>query len=93
MKILRLKKLPSVLLAITILTSISPGAFGTNHKPTLAQIKTAKQLELHKKQNVANEGKKLVAAQGNLRKIAAIDAEVNRRHLSARKDLVVAEKK
>jgi len=92
MKILRLKKLPSVLLAITILTSISPGAFGTNHKPTLAQIEAAKKLELQKKQNAANAGKKLVAAQGNLRKLAALAAEVNRRYLSAKNELAVAVK-
>jgi len=42
MKLLRVKKLHSVLLSITILTTISPDAFGANHKPTLAQIEAAK---------------------------------------------------
>jgi cell wall-associated NlpC family hydrolase len=92
MKLLRLKKLPSVLLSITILTSISPDAFGANHKPTLAQIEAAKKLELQKKQNAANAGIKLVAAQGSLRKLAALAAEVNRRYLSAKNELAVAEK-
>jgi cell wall-associated NlpC family hydrolase len=92
MKLLRLKNLPSVLLSIIILTSITPDAFGANHKPTLAQIEAAKKLELQKKQNAANAGKKLVAAQGSLRKLAALAAEVNRRYLSAKNELAVAVK-
>ena len=92
MKLFPAKKLPSVLLAITILTSISPGAIGANHKPTLAQIEAAKKLELQKKQNAANAAKKLVAAQGSLRKLAALAAEVNKRYLSAKNELAVAVK-
>lgn len=92
MKLLRVKKLHSVLLSITILTTISPDAFGTNHKPTLAQIEAAKKLELQKKQNAANAAKKLVAAQGSLRKLAALAAEVNKRYLSAKNELAVAVK-
>jgi cell wall-associated NlpC family hydrolase len=92
MKLLHVKKLPSVLLSITILTSISPDAFGANHKPTLAQIEAAKKLELQKKQNAANAGKKLVAAQGSLRKLAALAAEVNRRYLTAKNELAAAVK-
>jgi len=86
------KKLHSVLLSITILTTISPDAFGANHKPTLAQIEAAKKLELQKKQNAANAAKKLVAAQGSLRKLAALAAEVNKRYLSAKNELAVAVK-
>jgi cell wall-associated NlpC family hydrolase len=92
MKLLHVKKLPSVLLSITILTSISPDAFGANHKPTLAQIEAAKKLELQKKQNAANAGKKLVAAQGSLRKLAALAVEVNRRYLTAKNELAAAVK-
>lgn len=92
MKLLRVKKLHSVLLSITILTTISPDAFGANHKPTLAQIEAAKKLELQKKQNAANAAKKLVAAQGSLRKLAALAAEVNKRYLSAKNELAVAVK-
>ena len=92
MKLLRVKKLHSVLLSITILTTISPDAFGTNHKPTLAQIEAAKKLELQKKQNAANAAKKLVAAQGSLRKLAALAAEVNKRYLFAKNELAVAVK-
>jgi cell wall-associated NlpC family hydrolase len=92
MKLLRVKKLHSVLLSITILTTISPNAFGANHKPTLAQIEAAKKLELQKKQNAANAAKKLVAAQGSLRKLAALAAEVNKRYLSAKNELAVAVK-
>ena len=92
MKLLRVKKLHLVLLSITILTTISPDAFGTNHKPTLAQIEAAKKLELQKKQNAANAAKKLVAAQGSLRKLAALAAEVNKRYLSAKNELAVAVK-
>ncbi|WP_223298172.1 C40 family peptidase [Candidatus Planktophila versatilis] len=87
-----MKKLHSVLLSITILTTISPDAFGANHKPTLAQIEAAKKLELQKKQNAANAAKKLVAAQGSLRKLAALAAEVNKRYLSAKNELAVAVK-
>jgi cell wall-associated NlpC family hydrolase len=86
------KKLHSVLLSITILTTISPNAFGANHKPTLAQIEAAKKLELQKKQNAANAAKKLVAAQGSLRKLAALAAEVNKRYLAAKNELAVAVK-
>jgi cell wall-associated NlpC family hydrolase len=92
MKLLRVKKLHSVLLSITILTTISPNAFGANHKPTLAQIEAAKKLELQKKQNAANAAKKLVAAQGSLRKLAALAAAVNKRYLSAKNELAVAVK-
>ena len=92
MKLLRVKKLHSVLLSITILTTISPDAFGANHIPTLAQIEAAKKLELQKKQNAANAAKKLVAAQGSLRKLAALAAEVNKRYLSAKNELAVAVK-
>ena len=92
MKLLRVKKLHSVLLSITILTTISPDAFGANHKPTLAQIEAAKKLELQKKQNAANAAKKLVAAQGSLRKLAALAAEVNKRYLFAKNELAVAVK-
>ena len=92
MKLLRVKKLHSVLLSITILTTISPDAFGANHKPTLAQIEAAKKLELQKKQNAANAAKKLVAAQGSLRKLAALAAEVNKRYLAAKNELAVAVK-
>ncbi|WP_422685808.1 NlpC/P60 family protein [Candidatus Planktophila dulcis] len=87
-----MKKLHSVLLSFTILTTISPNAFGANHKPTLAQIEAAKKLELQKKQNAANAAKKLVAAQGSLRKLAALAAEVNKRYLSAKNELAVAVK-
>ena len=92
MKLLRVKKLHLVLLSISILTTISPDAFGANHKPTLAQIEAAKKLELQKKQNAANAAKKLVAAQGSLRKLAALAAEVNKRYLSAKNELAVAVK-
>ncbi|ASY16905.1 Endopeptidase, NLPC/P60 domain containing protein [Candidatus Nanopelagicaceae bacterium] len=92
MKLLRVKKLHSVLLSISILTTISPDAFGANHKPTLAQIEAAKKLELQKKQNAANAAKKLVAAQGSLRKLAALAAAVNKRYLSAKNELAVAVK-
>jgi cell wall-associated NlpC family hydrolase len=92
MKLLRVKKLHLVLLSITILTTISPDAFGANHKPTLAQIEAAKKLELQKKQNAANAAKKLVAAQGSLRKLAALAAAVNKRYLSAKNELAVAVK-
>lgn len=92
MKLLRVKKLHLVLLSITILTTISPNAFGANHKPTLAQIEAAKKLELQKKQNAANAAKKLVAAQGSLRKLAALAAEVNKRYLAAKNELAVAVK-
>jgi cell wall-associated NlpC family hydrolase len=92
MKLLRVKKLHLVLLSITILTTISPDAFGANHKPTLAQIEAAKKLELQKKQNAANAAKKLVAAQGSLRKLAALAAEVNKRYLAAKNELAVAVK-
>jgi len=92
MKLLRVKKLHSVLLSFTILTTISPNAFGANHKPTLAQIEAAKKLELQKKQNAANAAKKLVAAQGSLRKLAALAAEVNKRYLSAKNELAAAVK-
>lgn len=92
MKLLRVKKLHSVLLSFSILTTISPDAFGANHKPTLAQIEAAKKLELQKKQNAANAAKKLVAAQGSLRKLAALAAAVNKRYLSAKNELAVAVK-
>jgi cell wall-associated NlpC family hydrolase len=92
MNLKSVKKLPSVFLAVAIIISTSPDAFGTNHKPTLAQIEAAKKLELQKKQNAANAAKKLSAAQGNLKKLAILAAEVNRRYLAAKNELAVSVK-
>lgn len=81
-----------VILMFVMLTSINPATFGTNHKPTLAQIEAAKKLELEKKLTVAKAAKKLAAAQGNLRKLAALALEVNRKYLIERNALSKAEK-
>lgn len=82
----------SIFLALLLFTFTTPEAFGNNHKPTIAQIEAAKKLELEKKRVAANAAKKLAAARGNLRKLAALAAEVNKKYLIARNELAIAVK-
>lgn len=82
----------TLFLTLVLLCSTSPSAYGNNHKPTLAQIEAAKKLELEKKQTAAKAAKKLAAAQGNLRKLAELAAEVNRKYLVAKQELTTAVK-
>lgn len=79
-------------ITLILLCSTSPSAVGNNHKPTLAQIEAAKKLELEKKRTAAKAAKKLTDAQGNLRKLAALAAEVNKEYLAAKQELITAVK-
>ncbi len=81
--------LSSILISsLTIL--ILPQSFATTHKPTIAQIEAAKRIEEEKKKSAAISAKKLAAAAGSLKKLAALAAEVNRKYLSAKNELLIA---
>jgi len=81
--------LSSILISsLTIL--ILPQSFATTHKPTIAQIESAKRIEEEKKKSAAISAKKLAAAAGSLKKLAALAAEVNRKYLSAKNELLIA---
>jgi cell wall-associated NlpC family hydrolase len=80
----------TTLLVFYFSISTSPLVFASKHKPTLAQIEAAKKLEQDKKEKAVNSAKKLAAAVGNLRKLAALAAEVDKKYVSARNELAIA---
>jgi len=82
----------TLFLTLVLLCSASPRAYGNNRKRTLSQIEAAEKLELDKMQTAAKAAKKLAAAQGNLRKLAELAAEVNRKYLAAKQELTTAVK-
>jgi cell wall-associated NlpC family hydrolase len=80
---------------ILIITSVliftgTPEAFASKHKPTIAEIEAAKKLEKEKQLMSQQAAKKLAAAVGNLRKLAALSAEVNKKYLIAVSELKLA---
>jgi cell wall-associated NlpC family hydrolase len=87
-----MKKLfPSKLLILTFISSIllsaTPVAVASKHKPTIAEIEAAKKLENEKKLKAQQAAKKLAAAVGNLKKLAALAAEINKKYLVAVSEL------
>ncbi|MCF8534570.1 MAG: C40 family peptidase [Candidatus Nanopelagicaceae bacterium] len=78
-----------VLIATMIFAGI-PEASASKHKPTLAEIEAAKKLEQAKLIKAQQAARKLAAAMGNLRKLAALAAEVNRKYLVALSELKAA---
>ncbi|MEN9305778.1 MAG: hypothetical protein RLY76_1046, partial [Actinomycetota bacterium] len=86
----RLFRFFTTLLVFYFSVSTSPLVFASKHKPTLAQIEAAKKLEQDKKEKAVNSAKKLAAAVGNLRKLATLAAEVNKKYVSARNELAIA---
>jgi len=82
-------RLLSGVLIYSISILILPQSFATTHKPTIAQIEAAKQIEEEKKKSAAISAKKLAAAAGSLKKLAALAAEVNRKYLSAKNELII----
>jgi cell wall-associated NlpC family hydrolase len=83
-------RLLSGVLIYSISILILPQSFATTHKPTIAQIEAAKRIEEEKKKSAAISAKKLAAAAGSLKKLAALAAEVNRKYLSAKNELLIA---
>tara|TARA_B110000503_G_C7169917_1_gene423805 strand:- start:2588 stop:3802 length:1215 start_codon:yes stop_codon:yes gene_type:complete len=88
----KMKSVPILASLLIVLFSISATSLSvaSKHKPTLAQIEAAKKIEQEKKKSAAISTKKLAAAVGNLKKLAALAAEVNRKYISAKNELVVA---
>ena len=82
-------RLLSGVLIYSISILILPQSFATTHKPTIAQIEAAKRIEEEKKKSAAISAKKLAAATGSLKKLAALAAEVNRKYLSAKNELII----
>lgn len=70
--------------------SILPPAFATKHKPTIAQIEAAKRIEEEKKKSAAISAKKLSSAVGNLKKLAILATEANKKYVSAINELAIA---
>ena len=81
---------------ISVLFSTSPYLIGVaaakNHKPTLAQIKSAKKIELEKKKIAEIAAKKLNSAMGNLKKLAVLANAAQLKYLSAQQELRIATK-
>ena len=86
------RNLSSFILSTILIVTITPLAVATNHKPTLAQIEAAKKLELEKKKSAEIAAKKLAAARGNLRKLAALAFEANKKYVAAKLELDKAQK-
>jgi cell wall-associated NlpC family hydrolase len=68
----------------------SSGAQAANHKPTLAQIETAKKAELEKKAAADAAMKRLAKARGNLKLLSALASKAEARYRVARSQLVRA---
>ena len=79
---------------ISVLFSISPFLNGVavakNHKPTLAQIESAKKIELEKKKVAEIAASKLNSARGNLKKLAVLANMAQLKYLSAQRELSAA---
>jgi len=87
------KKFILILIA-SILFSTTPlfnrVALAKNHKPTLAQIESAKKIELEKKKVAEIAASKLNSARGNLKKLAVLANMAQLKYLSAQKELSAA---
>ena len=79
---------------ISVLFSTSPFLNGVavakNHKPTLAQIESAKKIELEKKKVAEIAAKELNSARGNLKKLAVLASAAQSKYLAAQKELSAA---
>lgn len=79
---------------ISVLFSISPFLNGVavakNHKPTLAQIESAKKIELEKKKVAEIAASKLNSARGNLKKLAVLANSAELKYLAAQQELRAA---
>lgn len=65
-------------------------AIATKHKPTLAQIESAKRAEAAKKKLAEAANKQLVKAKLNLKQLVTIANNAQAKYLSAKKELAVA---
>ena len=65
-------------------------AVAKNHKPTLAQIESAKKVELEKKRVAEIAAKKLNSARGNLKKLAILASAAQSKYVAAQKELSAA---
>ena len=79
---------------ISVLFSTSPFLSGVavakKHKPTLAQIESAKKIELEKKKVAEIAAKKLNSARGNLKKLAVLANAAQLKYVAAQKELSAA---
>ncbi len=87
---LNLKEKMAAVAIFSLISTVSPQAFATNHKPTLAQIELAKKLELEKKKNAVSAEAKLSAAKGSLKKLAVLAAEADKKYNIATNELRIA---
>ncbi len=65
-------------------------AVAKNHKPTLAQIESAKKVELEKKRVAEIAAKKRNSARGNLKKLASLASAAQSKYVAAQKELSAA---
>jgi cell wall-associated NlpC family hydrolase len=85
------KLIPSlVILSVLLSLFISQPAHGGKHKPTLAQIETAKKEERAKKKIADEAKKKLDRAKGNLKALTEVARKSEAEYQSARRELEVA---
>ena len=80
----------SVALAAALFLTPSLQALATSHKPTLAQIESAKKIELEKKKVAEIAAKKLNSARGNLKKLAVLANAAQLKYVAAQKELSAA---
>jgi len=88
-----MKKYISIFM-ISVLFSTSPFSSGVavakKHKPTLAQIESAKKVELEKKKVAEIAAKKLNDARGNLKKLAVLANAAQLKFIAAQRELSAA---
>jgi cell wall-associated NlpC family hydrolase len=86
----KLKSLITLIIALLFVSAQLTATNATSHKPTLAQIETAKKAELAKKKIADEALKKLARAKGNLKLLSVIADQAQRKYTVAKVDLLVA---
>jgi len=88
---MKLKNRKSLVLSLVLFLGINllsaPISYGSNHKPTLAQIEAAKKAEIAKKKIADGALKKLSQAKGNLRALTVIANAATAKYVAAQNEL------
>lgn len=78
-----LRSILLVSVSLLVLSSTPTSANAKNHKPTLAQIETAKKAEGEKKRRAESANRKLATAKGTLQQLTAVAEVAQARHVAA----------
>jgi cell wall-associated NlpC family hydrolase len=87
---LKLKSLITLIVVLLSMSALLTPSNATSHKPTLAQIETAKKAELAKKRIADEALRKLARAKGSLKLLSIIADQAQKKYTVARADLLVA---